>query len=131
MRIFLSSTTGFGNLNGLKGSPYYILQPGSVLIFLYLILDWKTFLYSITPENTCSFYMKFWLKKLRLVSCPSFLAPSLIKKIAKNSNGRLEINKRMRKKRMQNTEFGMKESKFTLHLKFLIAQFFSKMDHHF
>ena len=31
LRIFLSSTTGSGNLNNLKGGPYYILQPGSTL----------------------------------------------------------------------------------------------------
>ena len=34
MKILLSSTTGFRNLNNLKGGPYYILQPRSVLIFL-------------------------------------------------------------------------------------------------
>ena len=34
IRIFLSSTAGSGNLNNLKGGPYYILQPGSALIFL-------------------------------------------------------------------------------------------------
>ena len=31
IRIFLSSTTGSGNLNNLKGDPYYILQPGPTL----------------------------------------------------------------------------------------------------
>ena len=35
--IFLSSTTGSGNLNDLKGGLYYILQPGSALLLLYLI----------------------------------------------------------------------------------------------
>ena len=32
--IFLSSTTGSGNLNDLKVGPYYILQLGSMLFFL-------------------------------------------------------------------------------------------------
>ena len=32
--IFLSSTTGSGNLNNLKVGPYYILQLGSKLFFL-------------------------------------------------------------------------------------------------
>ena len=32
--IFLSSTTGSGNLNNLKVGPYYILQLGSMLFFL-------------------------------------------------------------------------------------------------
>ena len=32
--IFLSSTTGFENLNILEREPYYILYPRSALIFL-------------------------------------------------------------------------------------------------
>ena len=60
-----------------------------------------------------------------------FLVLSLVRKIVKNSEGRLEINKRMRKKRMPNTEFRMKESKFTPNLKLLIARFLSKIAHHF
>ena len=37
VRIFLSSNTGSGNLNNLKGGPYYILQPGSALILFNMI----------------------------------------------------------------------------------------------
>ena len=54
IRIFLSSTTGFQNLNNSKGEPYYILQRRSVLIF-YLI---RAFLYSVPRENIFSFYIK-------------------------------------------------------------------------
>ena len=50
-RIFLSLTTGSGNLNNLKGSPYYILQPSSMLFFLICSAADKLFLYSIPCEN--------------------------------------------------------------------------------
>ena len=58
IRIFLlSSTTGFENLNNLKGEPYYILQPLSALNF-YLIRGGYTFLYSIHHKNIFSSYTK-------------------------------------------------------------------------
>ena len=36
IRIFLSSTTGFGNLTNSKGGPYYLVATFSVNFFLIL-----------------------------------------------------------------------------------------------
>ena len=54
--IFLSSTTGSGNLNNLKVGPYYILQLGSMLFFLICSAVDQLF-YSIPCENIWSLHM--------------------------------------------------------------------------
>ena len=98
IRIFLSSTTGSGNLNNLKGGPYYILQPGSALFLLICSAAEKLFLYSINCEvSICSFYMQFQSKRLLLVFSPSFFILSHIMKIVNNSVARLVINLRLYK----------------------------------
>ena len=49
IRIFLSSATGFGNLNNLRGDPYCILQPCSVLFFFDLIQMEDKLFYILSP----------------------------------------------------------------------------------
>ena len=60
IRIFLSSTTGSGNLNNLKGGPYYIFQLGSTLFYLICSTVDKLFFCILSPVkiyvvSICSF----------------------------------------------------------------------------